>query len=171
MKLFGLILILCLGYFNADAFSDSTVSSKELKHLAGCWQGSLTYLDYSTGKPFTMPADIVVRDFGNSNSIIVSFLYPKEPKANGNDTLRISPDGRTFNGKPVKSKQWIDKDSLEIITEIAGRDGNDNKPVVIRHTYILSDKTFLQKKEVKFTGETKWILRNEYKFMRKEHCE
>jgi pSer/pThr/pTyr-binding forkhead associated (FHA) protein len=118
-----------------------------------------------------MPADIVVRDFGNSNSIIVSFLYPKEPKANGNDTLRISANGRTLNGEPVKSKQWIHKDSLEIITEIDGRDGNDNKPAIIRHTYLLSAKTFLQRKEVMFAGDTKWILRNEYKFMRKEDCE
>lgn len=164
-------LLFCLGACNAFSFSDSTVSPADLKKLAGCWEGSLTYLDYSTGKPFTMPANILVKDFANNNSIVVSYIYPKEPKANGNDTILISADGRTFNGKPVKTKRWINENKLEIITEIDGKDGNDHKPAVIRQTYTLNGKTYSVKKEVMFVGQSQWILRNEYKFQRTERCD
>jgi hypothetical protein len=165
-----LSLIYCLSSYCSFAYSDSTVTSKEFKNLIGCWKGSLTYLDYSTNKPFSMPANIMVKDFKSSNLIICSMIYPEEPRANSLDTILISKDGRLLNNEAIKIKRSINKDSLEIVTEITGIDGNDNKAAIIRHTYMLGKNTYSVKKEVQFTTQTQWILRNEYKFIRTKPC-
>lgn len=34
---------------------------KDFNSLIGSWEGSLTYLDYTTGKPYTMSADIEIK--------------------------------------------------------------------------------------------------------------
>jgi len=164
------LLFFCLACGNIFAWSDSTVTVKDLKNLAGCWNGSLTYLDYSSGKPFTMPANIAVQDHKNRNQVICAITYPKEPAANGPDTIFISADGRYINDGVIKVKRLINKDSLEIITEEAGIDGNDNKAAIIRHTYSLSRSNYSVKKEVQFPDQEKWILRNVYTFTRVKTC-
>lgn len=117
-----------------------------------------------------MPANLNVKDFKSSNLIVCSLIYPKEPGANSLDTIFISKDGRLLNKEPVKTKRKLDKDNLEIVTEINSIDGNDNKPAIIRHTYTLGSSTYSIKKEVQFAGQTQWILRNEYKFIRVKPC-
>jgi hypothetical protein len=144
----------------------TTVSVKDFKPAFGKWEGSLTYLDYSSGKPYTMPANITVSaNPQNGRQLILAFEYPNEPKANGNDTLIISGDGTMLNGAMVVSKQKS-KGLLEIITERNGVDGNDRKKAVIRHIYSIGKKSFSNRKEVRFDGEDKWIMRNEYKMTR-----
>jgi hypothetical protein len=171
MKLRTLLcIIFCLSNYYSFSFSDSTIILKDLKSLIGCWKGSLTYLDYTTNKPFSMPADIIVNDFKKGNIIICSLIYPKEPSANSLDTISISKNGRLLNNESIKAKRKINKDSLEIITEITNIDGNDNKAAIIRHTYILGKNTYSVKKEVQFIGQTQWILRNESKFIRTNPC-
>jgi hypothetical protein len=169
VKIF-LSIVYCLSCFHSFSFSDSTVTSKDLKSLTGCWQGSLTYLDYGTGKPFSMPANIMVKDFKKSNMIICSFMYPEEPKANSMDTIFISKDGRSLNNEPIKTMRRLGKDSIEIVTAFTGIDGNDNKAAVIHHTYLLGKNTYSIKKEVQFAGQSQWIMRNQYRFIRVKPC-
>ena len=161
-----LSMVYCLSFYHAFSYSDSTITSKDLKNLAGYWEGSLTYLDYSSNKPFSMPANIVVKDFKNSNLIICSLIYPKEPNANALDTIFISKDGRLLNNAAITFKRRFNNDSLQVVTEIRGNDGNDNKAAIIRHTYMLGRNSYSVKKEVQFAGQTAWILRNEYRFKR-----
>lgn len=117
-----------------------------------------------------MPANLIVKDFKSTDFTICSLIYPKEPNANTLDTLFISKDGKLLNNEPVKIRRKLNKDSIEIITEVNGIDGNDNKAAILRHTYILSNNTYSIKKEVQFLGQTKCILRNEYKFIRTKPC-
>jgi hypothetical protein len=171
MKYRILLSLFCsLGCYSAFSFSDSTITPKDFKNLIGCWQGSLTYLDYTTGKPFSMPANIMVKDFKDANNIIYSMTYPEEPKANSVDTLFISKDGRLLNNEPIKSNRLINKDSTEVVTEITGVDGNDHRAAIIRHTYMLGKDTYSVKKEVQFGGESRWIVRHEYRFSRTKPC-
>lgn len=165
-----LSLAYCLSSSYSFSFSKSTVTSKDFKTLIGCWNGSLTYLDYSTNKPFSMPANMVVKDFKRSNFIIFSLIYPKEPGANTLDTIFISKDGRLLNKETIKRTSRFNKDSIEIVTEISSIDGNDNKAAIIRHTYMLGKNTYSIKKEVQFIGQTQWILRNEYWLIRVKPC-
>lgn len=142
------------------------VSIKDFKPAFGKWTGTLTYLDYTSGKPYTMPVNIFISKVKkNAHQLILTVEYPNEPKANGNDTLIISADGAMVDGAMVVSKEKKGG-ALQIITEKNGVDGNERKKAVIRHVYTISKKTFSNRKEVKFDGEEKWILRNEYKMSR-----
>jgi hypothetical protein len=151
------------------AFAQTTthVIVKDFKPAFGKWKGSLTYLDYSSGKPYTMPANVIISKNGNNTQqLILAFAYPDEPKANGNDTLVISDDGLQIDGSMVVSKKKNSDGALEIITERNGVDGNDNRKAAIRHIYIINKKKFISRKEVRFDGEEKFILRNEYAMSR-----
>jgi len=164
------ILSFLLFLFMAPVFAQdqkTTVSVNDFTPALGTLQGSLSYLDYSSGKPFTMPANVAIRVLtGKPNGIILTIDYPKEPKANGNDTLFISRDGDLLNGAKIVSRKILIDGSLEIVTDKDGRDGNDNKKAILRHIYTISKTKFTNRKEVKFEGTDTWILRNEYLFSR-----
>lgn len=143
-----------------------TVSVNDFKPAFGKWEGTITYLDYTSGKPFTMPCNITLtKDNTNDHQLILALDYPQEKKANGNDTLVISSDGTMIDGATVVSRKKED-DVLIITTDKNGIDGNDDKKAILRHIYTIGRKTFSIRKEVKFDGEDKWIMRNEYKMGR-----
>lgn len=63
------------------------VSVKDFEPVFGKWTGTLTYLDYTSGKPFEMPANMNISiDKTNTQQLIISIEYPYEPKASGSDT-------------------------------------------------------------------------------------
>ena len=133
---------------------------KDLSSSLGSWEGKLTYLDYSTGKPYTMLANILISLTENKSGYIMGYEYPKEPQANSKDTTFII-DNFFDKEKIVEFK----KDSVggfSLVTEIEGEDGNENKKAILRHTYQLISNTYSIKKEVKFEGSDIWIKRNEY---------
>jgi hypothetical protein len=88
-----------------------------------------------------------------------------EPTANGNDTLTISSDGTMIDDTKVVSRTEQDG-VLQIITEKNGIDGNDNKKALLRYVYGIGKRSFIKRKEVKFDGEDKFIMRNEFKMSR-----
>ena len=142
------------------------VSVKDFKPAFGKWTGTITYLDYTSGKPFTMPANVSInKNKKDAKQLILAFEYPKEPQANGNDTLIISADGSMIDNAKLVSKE--DQNGImQIITEESGIDGNDNKKALIRYIYRISKSSFIKRKEVKFEGEEKFIMRNEFKMVR-----
>ncbi len=157
-----LIVLLLLPVF-AFTQTISPVTVKDFKPAFGKWKGSLTYLDYSSGKPYTMPANVTISKNGNNtHQLILAFAYPDEPKANGNDTLLISDDGLQIDGAIIVSKTKNSDGSLVIITDKEGVDGNDNRSATLRHVYTIGKKIFSNRKEVRFKGEEKFIMRNEY---------
>lgn len=158
---FGWILLIAI---ISNAQTSVKNLSKEFQKVAGSWTGSLTYLDYSSGKPYTMPANLAIRRLGKTNVFLFSNIYPNETNANSTDTLTISVDGNHINNESVKSVRQLSNGDTEIITEVSGKDGNDNQPAIIRHTYTLGGATFKKAKDVQFVGETKWINRHEYSY-------
>jgi hypothetical protein len=145
---------------------ETIVSVKDFKPGFGKWQGTITYLDYTSGKPFTMPCNLTIsKDKTNTQRLVLAYEYPNEPKANGNDTIVISADGKMIDDEMFVSKEKVNG-VLTITAEKSGVDGNDNKKAILRHVYIIGKKTFIKRKEVKFDGEEKWILRNEFKMSR-----
>lgn len=142
------------------------VTPKVFKPALGEWKGTLTYLDYKSGKPYTMPANITIsKDASNERQLVFRFEYPNEPKANGNDTLVISEDGTKIDGANVVSKVRVGKNLL-LSTEKDGVDGNDNRKATIRHIYTIGKRRFINRKEVRFEGEQNFIMRNEFKMER-----
>ncbi len=159
-----LLLILLIYNFLSRAQTSPIVSEKDFELFTGKWQGSLTYLDYKSGKPYTMPANIEIQRIGTSKQFIFANTYPDEPKANDKDTITISGKGDKLNTEPIKSKKKLTDGSLEIITENLGKDGNDNKAALIRITYTAGNNLLSIKKDVRFTGQTAWVLRHEYRY-------
>ena len=96
----------------------------------------------------------------------LEYEFPNEPSANGNDTLRICNEGTLLDQAAVTSKRFFEKGKLEIITERVGLDGNEKREALIKHTFVLSNGIFSNRKDVRFEGETPWIKRNEYSFSR-----
>lgn len=140
---------------------------KDFYKLSGTWEGSLTYLDYSSGKPYTMPANLEIKRIGKTNKFVFTNIYPNETSANSIDTISISTDGKYIDKELVKSRRKLPNGDIEIITEEFGKDGNDNKPATFRHTYTFGQTTYKNRKDVQFTGETVWINRHEYSYKKK----
>jgi hypothetical protein len=151
---------------SANVFCQAVVSLKDFVPAEGAWKGTLTYLDYSSGKQFTMPANVDLRVVYRAQQVILVFEYPKEPKANGNDTLFINRDGSQVNGATVTAREIMEDGAVRIVTEKKDVDGNDHRNAVLRHMYIFGKDSFQNRKEVKFEGSDKWIMRNEYLFSR-----
>lgn len=165
LKLYLVLLALSLGTW-ANAQTNYKTVAKDFESLSGSWTGSLTYLDYSSGKPYTMPADIVIQRIGKTNQFSCSNLYPNEKSANSTDTLVISKDGKSIDGAQIKSRKKLPNGDVEITTEETGTDGNDNKPATFRQTYTFGKTTFKKRKDVQFEGESEWIKRHEYSYTR-----
>jgi len=99
--------------------------------------------------------------------LILSNIYPSEPRANNKDKMILSKDGASLNKKDVRSKTVLEDGSIEVITQYSGKDGNDGKKAMIRKIFLIKEHQFTIRKEVQFEGRSEWILRNEYKYARK----
>ena len=118
MKYFILFFI-CLFYnffSNLQAQNSATLKKTDISQLLGTWKGSLTYLDYNSGKPFTMPANTIISLIPNSNNLLMEMIYPDEPKANSKDTLMVDKAYTLFDGYPVVSRKVVCDDSIETIS-------------------------------------------------------
>lgn len=149
-----MFLLLCLSV-NAQS-----VQIIDLATSVGNWEGKLTYLDYSSGKPYTMSANIKISLTEDKTGYIMGYEYPKEPHANSIDTTFIV--NNLFGKDKIVEFNKAADGGFTLITEIEGEDGNDNKKAILRHTYLLKKNTYSVVKEVKFNGTDKWIKRNEY---------
>lgn len=166
------ILILTTVLLAAEIYGQDTIStpdetiitSGDLKNLIGEWTGTLTYLDYSSNKPYSMPANLIVKQGGNENQYLLSTNYPNEPKANSKGKITVSKNGKQLNKKDLKSKERLPDGQIQLITEYVGKD--NNKKAFIRNIYILGEKQFIIRKEVRFENTNEWLKRNEYNYKR-----
>jgi hypothetical protein len=149
-----------------NAFSSPKVKAKELDVLTGArWTGNLIYLDYSSSKKVSILSDLIVSKSSAKNSWSFAFEYPKEPKANSSEIVLLSNDGKMLDGEMVVEKTLLTDKTLKIVTQKEGMD-NDKK-AIFRHTYLVGEKSFSIKKEVKYieTG-AEFFERNEYSWTR-----
>jgi hypothetical protein len=114
-----------------------------------------------------MPAEVIISQIPKKDQLIFSNKYPNEPKANGRDTVTISKKGNMINKEIVTSKKLLPNGNTEIMTEYNGVDGNNHRPAIIRHTYILGKLVYINRKEVQFTGDSDWVKRHEFSYQRK----
>ena len=151
----------------ATPFPDARISPADLQPVTGSWEGSLTYLDYTSGKPFTMPAHIEIGQVGNTNEFRYVNSFPEEMEANWTDTIRISEDGRRLNEEWVRFNVIRPDGIREIVTEVIGIDGNDDQPALLRYSYLISPDIFVRHKEVQFIGTEDWLTRHEYRYTKR----
>lgn len=136
----------------------------ELLFATGKWKGSLTYIDYGTKKPYTMPANFDISiPAALPGHIIVFNEYPDEPKANNYDTLLISKGGRSFGGERILDKKIVER-TMYLLTETNGSD--DDRPATIRHRYTFGPHECIIYKEVRFSKQDSFMMRHEYRMSR-----
>ena len=152
---------------NIEAQNKFNLHKNDIQNLIGYWEGTLTYLDYTSGKPFTMNADLSIETINKSNDLIFSNIYAKESSANSKDTITISKKMNYINNLIIKSRKKLDNDKVEIITQELSIDGNENKQALIKHTIIIGKTKLIKRKDVKFIDENVWINRYEYSYIKK----
>ena len=161
-----IFLFTCLTFFYISAQAQS-LQVIDLSRSIGSWEGTLTYLDYSSGKPYTMSANLKISLTENKSGYVMAYEYPKEPQANAMDTTYV--DGQFFGKEKIVDFQKSADGGFTLIAEKEGEDGNDHKKAILRHTYLLKSNAYSITKEVKFEGTAVWIKRNQYVFQRVEN--
>ncbi len=168
MKIKILSLILLTLFFSSSNIvaqsEKSTIEVEDIQKLLGKWKGSLTYIDYSSNNPFSMPCELEIQPKKENRKLTLYYTYPNEPKANGTDQIKISKDRSKLDGKSIIFRSEQSDRNIQIITEYLGKDGNENKKALIRYVYIIGTEKLIIKKEVQFEGTKDWLKRNEYNF-------
>ena len=159
-----LILSLSIFLFTSISFGQNTVQPEILENTIGEWKGGLTYLDYQTNEPFTMPVNLRIENGKNKYQFKLFLEYPKESNANSTDKIIISKDGTKINKADVISNRIISEEEFEVITEYSGKD--NNKKAEIRVIYIIGKTELIIRKKVRFENTEDWILRSEYNYKR-----
>ena len=154
-RLLIIVFLLLCSFAKAQTFQ-----VKDLSNSLGSWEGKLTYLDYSSGNPFTMLANVKISLTENKSGYIMGYEYPKEPQANSKDTTYVTD--KFFGKDKIVDFKKESNGEFRLVTEIMGEDGNDYKKAILRHTYLLRSTNYSIIKEVKFEGSDSWIKRNEY---------
>lgn len=138
------------------------LAHKDLDGLVGKWEGTLRYIDYGSGEPYTLPAHLKIEKGPEEGVYIFWTVYPDEPNANNADTVRISPDGKKLNNESLTLHRKLSKDALQFITDEKAVDGNDHRPATIRRTYSIWETKFTIRKDVRYEGQDQWTFRHEY---------
>ena len=141
------LVLLCL-IANAQS-----LQVKDLAGSVGSWQGNLTHLDYFSGKPFAMLANIKISLTSDNKGYIMAYEYPKEPHANAKDTTAIV--GSLFGNDKIVEFKRDSADGFTLVTEVDGEDGNENKKAILRNEYLLTRAEI--KPEISFSNDYKDI--------------
>lgn len=159
------IIFIISSFFSISFAYSQSFKISDLAASVGNWEGNLTYLDYSSGNPYTMQANIKISFTADKKGYIMGYEYPKEPHANSKDTTFAN--GNFFGKEKIVEFKKDNDGGYRLVTEIDGQDGNEHKKAVLKHIYVLQLNSYSIKKEVKFDGTDKWIKRHEYVFVRK----
>lgn len=157
------VLIIAL-VTSISVYSQARLYADDLKPAVGQWRGTLSYSDYTTAKQTSILAVLEIKQLPK-NGFVFTNSYPNEPKANSVDTVYINYSGRMLDNERITTVDRF-SDGIKIVTEVKGTDGNNNQKALIRRTYqIYQDRMYIRK-EVKFSGSSEWLQRNEYLFTR-----
>lgn len=135
---------------------------KDFKPLSGKWKGSLTYLDYSSNKPVSIPANTLFEMVSDS-SFDQFIYYTDEPHKNADSRYTIRENGTMLNEMKLVERK-ADKGKLWLVFEYWGPDGNDNRMATMQQVMQVSKKELIITKKVKYDGEEHYIQRHQYHF-------
>ena len=158
------VVLMYVFFLAAITSAQDSISPENLTVLLGKWTGTLTYLNYSDGTPFTMPAELDVKKGKNKYQLILFTSYPKEPNANSKGMIKLSKDGTLLNKEPIISIEQLENEEVHVITEYKGKD--NHKKALIKNIYTLGKNRLVIRKKVKFEDKDTWLTRNEYQYTR-----
>ncbi|WP_025743513.1 hypothetical protein [Aquimarina pacifica] len=150
--------------FSFRSAAQDKVTPDDLRVLLGEWSGTLTYIDYSSNKPFSMPADLIVDQGKDEYQLQLTNKYPNESSANSKEKITIAKNGMQINKVDIKSREELPEGQVKIIVEYKGKDNDKN--ALIKKVYIIGKTQLVIRKEVKFDNSITWLTRSEYKYSR-----
>lgn len=156
------VILTIILLFSSGSYGQTQITPEDLKLIIGTWEGSITYLDYQTNKPFSMTANLIVEKGRNENTLFLKNLYPNEPKANNSEKIKVSKNGTMLNKHIVTLREELENGHIQIQTEHKGKD--DNKKALIRYTYLINKNLLIIRKEVQFEEVVGWIKRSEFNY-------
>ena len=140
-----------------------TISTNDFKVLDNTnWEGTLTYIDYQSGKPTDVAATMQINI--SEKTIEQDIQYVWEPDKNVEAITKIKKNGRFLGKQKVVSKILGEDESMLIITTTKGKD--DGKKATFYYTYEFDSKYYKVTKEVQFTDSDERFMRNSYRYNR-----
>ena len=138
----------------------------DLDLIAGpSWHGTLTYLDYQSGKPVSIRSTLLLTRLpGDAPRWELRLGYDDEPHANRAEVLAIDAGGRTLDGEAVVERTSLADGAVQVVTEADGED--DHRPARFRHVYVLGATRSSLQKLVRFAGTDTFFERNIYRWQR-----
>ena len=166
MTTFILQILIATQIFSLFFATEARIKRDDLQILTGAqWSGALTYLDYQSRKMISIPVNLSVKpNADDDSSWVFAYTYPDEPKANSEEIVRLSKDGRSLDGEVVLERTHLRDHTIRIVTEKKGQD--DNRGASMRYTYLLNVSSFSITKEVRYEGDDKYFERNSYRWKR-----
>ena len=165
---FSAILLLCSTAFSgmAQSVPGKKISIADFTPLRGEWKGNLTYLDYSSNKQVTLPANTKFEMISDS-SFDQFIYYTSEPHKNDGTRYTIKENGQLLNDMKLLTRIKKSGDAMELVFEYRGPDGNDNRMATMLQVMQFSKHELVITKKVKFDGEDNFIQRHQYRFTAK----
>jgi len=126
------------------------------------WKGTLTYKDYSNGNLTTLQTTLSVSL--KKNKVITEIKFPREPKANSKNSIKIKKDGAYFGNEKVITNEISEDGTVKITTSFVGKD--NYKKATMYKMYLFNKDTFTIVKEVQYLDSNKRFMRNKQNYKR-----
>lgn len=164
----GLLLV---GLMFSSVGAQVKVKNKELKNLAGNWDGELEYLDYQNDKSKTRLklSSLNTVENGKVSQAIV-YVEPNGKTVKGGGSFALSPDGREIVEEKMKwtiTKNSFDKKAQTRTIVYAAKWKDNDRNADLRETLIIRENEFSVTKEVRYENTADFFVRNTYRYKRK----
>jgi len=146
--------------------NSQSVSTEELKKIAGNWNGQLTYTDYQDDvSQSTLDCGLKAKCRNNECTLWFLFTEPDGRIVKDKTKLKLKESGMTFvlgkeSYKVVEFKK--DETQWNLIAVAKGKDNYIDSE--IKQEISFSEKKFTIKKMVKYEGSESYFERNRYSF-------
>lgn len=146
--------------------SDARICAHDIDALAGpAWTGTLTYVDYESGRRTTIDSSFVVRRVGESPPAWEFGVgYSTEPHADAREVVALSSDGRSLGDERVILRESLPDGGVQIVTESDGED--DGRAARFRFEHTVTPREYTRRKLVRFDGDSEFFERHTYRWTR-----
>ena len=154
----------------AQPAAAQTETVERLSGLIGRWTGALTYLDYGDDETrFTLPTTLecMAQASGGGYWLRFSYTEPSGEVVTGQSAIRVADEeGQIrFDGLWQIVDEHVSPSG--VVRLVLERRGTDNdRASLIRQTIELGETELVLKKEVRYHGTERTLVRNEYRLER-----
>ncbi|MEL6135599.1 MAG: hypothetical protein AAFR59_19745 [Bacteroidota bacterium] len=164
MRFFFYILTSLFLLTSASLFGQEIKEQDFGQVLGDDWKGTLTYLDYQSGKKVDIPVELKVSKL-KEGQYLLEYSFPEEPQANSKSKVKISKDGKKLDKYRVLSREMLDGGKTKVVCLGDGKD--DGKKATLFYTYTFYKDEFIMRKDVQYSlGNQQPFFRNEFRFTR-----